>query len=274
MSQSSETTDKKDPKARSEENRYIVRSVDKALRLLELIAESPSAGISLGEASSVLGTSKSTVFSLFRTLEMRGFVRETPVGHRYQLGTALLWLGDTAERNNPLVGLAHDVIQDLTNTTGMTSRLAISDGGFPIFLDRMDGPGTVQFHTALGRRELPHTSAAGKAILSHMEDAEVQRLVATVGMPARTERTITTITALLDDLAVTKARGYALDDEEDAVGVFCVSAGFLDRSGECVGAISATGIKQGVSDQQVKEIGSVVRAHADVISARLGHHDG
>lgn len=252
--------------------RYLVRSVDKALRLLELIAESPPEGITLAEASAALGTSKSTVFSIFRTLESRDFVRETPSRHRYQLGTALLWLGDTVDRNGPLAGLARGIIQDLTSTTGLTSRLAVVDDGYPMFLDRVDGPGTVRFQTALGRRELPHASAAGKAILSHMGDDEVETLMATAGMPARTDKTITTVPALLEDLALTRQRGYALDDEEDSVGVFCVGASFVDRSGECAGAISATGIKQGVSASRLQEIGLTVREHADAISARMAGH--
>ncbi|HEX5189133.1 MAG TPA: hypothetical protein VFW16_06320, partial [Streptosporangiaceae bacterium] len=52
----------------------------------------------------------------------------------------------------------------------MTTRVAICVEGYPVFVDRVDGPGSVRFHAPLGPRAAPHASAAGKAMLATMPE--------------------------------------------------------------------------------------------------------
>ena len=91
-----------------------------------------------------------------------------------------------------------------------------------------------------------------------------------VGMSSRTRHTITSLEALLSDLVLVRNRGFAVDDEEDAEGVFCVGAPFFDHRGNCAGAISVTSIKLDLSNDRILEIGNVVRSHADQVSELLG----
>ena len=65
-------------------------------------------------------------------------------------------------------------------------------------------------------------------------------------------------------------RGYAIDDEEDADGVFCVGSAVLEHVGRCVGAVSVTGLKLDLPAWRVEQLGRTVREHADRISALLG----
>ena len=89
-------------------------------------------------------------------------------------------------------------------------------------------------------------------------------------MPPRTERTMTDPDALLRDLEVSAARGYAIDDEEDSEGVFCVGAVIFDRNGECVAAISGTGLKLNRPTWRMDELGLSIREAADQITVALG----
>src|SRR5438034_4379791 len=149
-----------------EGTRYVVRSVARAIRMVELIAEGPPEGLSVTDIARSLGVSKSTAFATARTLAGQGFLRDSEPGPRYKLGMAFIWLGDLVAQQYPLGDVCRPVLRELTQATGMTSRVALSDGGHPIFIQRVDGPGGVRFHTPLGRREPPHASAAGKAILA------------------------------------------------------------------------------------------------------------
>jgi IclR family acetate operon transcriptional repressor len=252
-----------------EPDRYLVRSVDKALRLVDLIAEE-ARGLSLTEAAKAIGTSKSATLSLLRTLSLHGYVREQDPGPRYVLGMSLMRLGDLAGAGSPLVELCRPLLRRLTETTGLTSRVAVADAGYPMFVERVDGPGTIRFHTPLGRREPPHTSSAGKAILSTLDEAEVRRICAETGLPRFTRHTITEPDALLADLDLTRRRGFAIDDEEDAEGVFCVAAAFFDHRGRCAGAVSATGIKVDQPAWRVEELGQTIRNAADELAGLLG----
>lgn len=251
-------------------DRYLVRSVARALQAVDLVADGPVDGRSLSEIARLLGMSKSAAYAMLRTLVSRGFLRESGPGPRYQLGLALIRLGDVVTRQVSLGEVCRPVLAELSARTGMTARVAISDEGFPVFLARVDGPGTVRFHTPLGQRESAHTSSAGKAILAELPVAEVRRIVEQSGLSGRTPHSIVDIDTLFADLALTRRRGFALDDEEDAIGVFCVGAACFDHSGRCAGAVSVTGIKVDLPAWRVEEIGRVVRDHADRVSTLLG----
>jgi IclR family acetate operon transcriptional repressor len=250
--------------------RYTVQSVARALRLVEIVAGGPPGGLSLSELSRALGISKSSTLALARTLVAFGYLRDAHPGPGYTLGTALIRLGDIVARQLPLGDLCRPVIEGLSRDTRMTSRVAISDDGFPVSVDRVDGPGSVRFHTPLGQRELPYTSAAGKAILSAMDEDAIRRMCAETGLAPRTAHTITDVDTLLDNLAVARRLGFAVDDEEDADGVFCVGAAFFGHDGSCVGAVSVTGIKGDLPARRVNELGRTVRHYADQVSRMLG----
>ena len=249
--------------------RYTVQSVARALGIVEMVAESPS-GLTLTEIAKAAGVSKSAAHSLIRTLVDWGYLREVADRPRYQLGARLLTLGEVALRQIPVGELARPILVHLSDQLGVTSRAAIADHEQPVFIERVDGPGMARFQTPIGVRELPHASAAGKAILAYLTDDEVRAVCARLGMPSRTRYTITTPDALIENLELVRRRGFALDDEEDSDGVVCVGAAFLNHLGECAGAISATFLKGGFSTDQILEMGTVVREHADQLSRALG----
>jgi IclR family transcriptional regulator, acetate operon repressor len=250
--------------------RYTVQSVARALRLVEIVADGPADGQSLSDLARALGASKSATLALARTLASFGYLREVRPGPRYALGAALLRLGDIARQQLPLGEVCRPLLEELADATKMTSRVAVFDQGYPVFIDRVDGPGSVRFHAPLGQREIPYASAAGKAILATMDEQPVRALCAQTGLRPRTAHTITDIDSLLADLAVARRHGFAIDDEEDAEGIFCAGAAFFGHDGSCGGAVSVTGIKGDLPAWRVDELGQAVRACADSVSALLG----
>jgi IclR family transcriptional regulator, acetate operon repressor len=250
--------------------RYTVRSVARALQLVDIVADGPAEGQTLSDLARALGTSKSTTLSLARTMAAAGLLRDTRPGPRYTLGTALIRLGDIARRQLPLGDLCRPLLEELADVTKMTSRVAVCDEGYPVFIDRIDGPGSVRFHAPLGQREVPYATAAGKAILSTMDEQAVRALCAETGLRPRTAHTITDIDSLLEDLAVARRHGFAVDDEEDAEGIFCAGAAFFGHDGTCAGAVSVTGIKRDLPAWRVDELGRTVRACADRVTGMLG----
>ena len=251
-------------------DRYTVRSVARALSLVDLVASGPDEGLTLSDLARGLGTSKSATLAIVRTLASFGYIRETRPGPRYTLGAGLIRLGDMAARQLPLGNLCRQELEELSAATGMTSRVAISDAGYPVFIERVDGPGSVRFHAPLGQREVPYASAAGKALLATMPEQDVRRICEETGLARRTGHTITDLDTLFDNLKLTRRRGFAVDDEEDAEVVLCAGAAFFDHGGNCAGAISITGIKGDLTAWRIDELGRRVRASADRISKLLG----
>jgi IclR family transcriptional regulator, acetate operon repressor len=250
-------------------DRYVVGSVARAMRAVGLVADAPD-GLGLSEMARSLGTSKSTAHALARTLVAGGYLRAVEPGPRYHPGMELLRLGEAAGRSIRVGSICHPVLLGLSQSTGLTTRAAVCDDGYPVFVERVDAPGAIRFHTPLGVRELPHASSAGKAILAELPGDDVARIARETGLPGRTPKTIRTLRALRVELDSVRRAGYAVDDEEDALGVMCIGAAFRGHSGQIAGAISATGLAPGVRTRGVEGLGREVRAAADRVSALLG----
>jgi len=246
-----------------------VGSVARALNLVELIVGGPAEGMTLSEIAKTAGGSKSAVLATLRTLVDFGYLRSVEGGPKYVPGMMLIRLGDLAAAHDPLIAVARPILTQLSEKSGLTIRVARNDGGFPIFLDRVDGPGFVRFYTPLGVRELPHVSAAGKAILAQLSDEQIKAVAKECGLVSRTKKSITTLTELKKEIEKIRHDGFATDDEEDAQGIFCVGAAFFDHFGKCVGAISATGVKTDLSEEQVVKLGKLVIRYADQLTKEL-----
>jgi len=253
----------------TERPRSRVQSVDRAALLLGALSEADSSGVGLADVAARLGVARSTAHAMLRTLEAHGLVAEVD-GPRFVLGTGLIRLGDIASKQLPIADLARPVLSALAQLTGLTTRLAVADDGYPVFVAKVDGPGAVRFTTPLGSRESPNASAAGKIILADLPEARVRELFAESGPRKRTQRTITQITPLLAELARVREQGFAVDDEEDLEGVFCVAAGVRDSTGRLLGALSATGIKSEQRTRSTEDLGAIIRDHAAQVAARLG----
>jgi IclR family acetate operon transcriptional repressor len=251
-------------------DRYTVRSVARAMRLVNIVADGPQEGLSLSDLARALGASKSTTLALARTLTTFGVLRDSRPGPRYSLGTTLIRLGDITRSQLPLGDICRPVLVELAEATKMTSRVAIGDAGYPVFIERVDGPGSVRFHTPLGQREVPYASAAGKAMLATMTPDQVRAICAETGLHPKTAHTITDVDSLLANLTLVRADGFAVDDEEDAEGIFCLGAVFFGHDGSCAGAVSVTGIKGDLPAWRVNQLGRTVRSYADQVSKLLG----
>jgi IclR family acetate operon transcriptional repressor len=253
-------------------DKYPLRSVGRALDVLEALERGNSKGMSVGDIADAIGVSRSTAFTLLQTMVTRGFVADTRIGgaRLYRLGLALVHLGDHALAGIGINEIAMPMLQQLTDATGLTSRLAVFDDGYAVAIGRVDSAGPFRVMASLGRRELPHCTAVGKALLAQFPSERVMSILTRLGMPVRTEHTITTQSALLADLRETTMRGYAFDNEEDNIGVVCVGAAIYDRSCETVAAISVTGLKIERTENDLNKLGIAVRGYADQISLLLG----
>jgi IclR family acetate operon transcriptional repressor len=88
-------------------------------------------------------------------------------------------------------------------------------------------------------------------------------------MRRHTAHTITDVDSMLAELQRTRVDGYSIDDEEEADGVFCVGAAFVDHLGHCAGALSVTGLKAEVPQRKVRDLGLTVSSHAGAVTALL-----
>jgi IclR family acetate operon transcriptional repressor len=252
--------------------RYRVQSLGRALDLLDLVARQGREGARLSDLAREVALSKPATYAILQTLLARGFVADIGSGaaRRYRLGFSLAHLGDLALANITLADAALPTLRQLTAEVGLTSRVAVLDDGYAVVVGRVDAPGAVRFDAALGRRELPHCSAVGKALLASLPPDDARAILRRIGLKRRTPQTLASLPALMSELALSARRGYAVDDEEDTEGVVCVAACVFDRAGTAAGAISVTGLKQRDWPARQEALAQQVMRHADRISRQLG----
>jgi IclR family acetate operon transcriptional repressor len=248
-----------------------VQSVTRALTVVEyLAAPENSGGLALGDIASKLGVSKSAAHALLATLRDAGYVSKVEPGPRYLLGMSLMRLGERVRERMPLADLAHPVLQSLAQQTGLTARLVLADQGQPLYVSRVEGAGSIRFAAQIGKREYPHSTGVGKAILATMDPSAAVQIAQARGMVPRTRHTITDPETLLEDLRLIRTRGYAIDQEEEAEGIVCVAASIHDAASRCLGAISVSGLKVSLDKARVSELGATVKDHAARLSELVG----
>lgn len=194
-----------------------VQSVERAFALLEVLAtRGGEAGV--GELSAALELPGPTVHRILGTLVDRGYVMRLP-SRRYSLGPGLMRLGEASR--DRLASWAMPALARLGEVTQETANLAVLDGDLATYVAQVPSKHHMRMFTEVGRRVLPHAAGVGKALLSQLPDEEVRSLVRRTGMPAFTDTTHTTEQSLLEDLATIRARGYAIDEGEQELGVRC-----------------------------------------------------
>lgn len=218
-----------------------VQSVERALDVLEALGRADeAAGVphGLSELVADTGLPLATVHRLLGTLAGRGYVRQDPLTRKYVLGPAVLRLHHEAAG---LLGTwARPVLATLAEVSGETANLAVLDDDHVLYVAQVMGPRRLRMFTQVGNRVLPHTNAVGKALLARRPRAEVERVLARHGLPARTPQTITDPARFLVELDRVAAAGYAVDDGEEEEGVRCLAVP-IPASGPAVAAMSVSG---------------------------------
>lgn len=194
-----------------------VKSVARVFDLLELIADA-GGDVTLSELSAAADLPLPTIHRLLRTLVSLGYARQL-ANRRYALGARLIRLGEVANRQFGQVAVPQ--LERLVERLGETANLATIDGDRIIYVSQAPSPHAMRMFTEVGRRSHLHSTGVGKAILSQLSDDEVREIIRRTGMPRATEHTIDSLDALLADLAVSRERGYAIDDGEQEIGVRC-----------------------------------------------------
>jgi IclR family acetate operon transcriptional repressor len=256
----------------SQDKKYEVKSLALALAVIEFVASAKDAGVSVSQVARTVSTPKSNAFRILQTLVVRGYLLDHGEGpaRRYKLGTMFLRLANAATTQRPLADFVKPALHKLSQETNLIARFGILDRGYVVALAREDTLDGVMVWPYLGRQELAHCSAIGKALLSTKTDNQVREMLANIGLPQRTQRTITDWKEFSHELARTHARGFSIDDEEDFDGVFAVGAIVHDHTNQVVGAISACGLKLERSSSDLLALGKLVKRYAIVLSVELG----
>jgi IclR family acetate operon transcriptional repressor len=256
------------PRPRANGDRHSIQSVDRALLLLETIAEAGGEA-TLTDLATRTGLNISTCHHLLATLIQRGFATKVAGRRLYALGARILYLGHACLQVD-LPRRAQPYLENINRATGETVHLAALQGDSVVTLAVRETRHAVRVDTGkIGKVEAPHATSVGKAILAWLPEKEMQRILGQ-GMKRFTDKTITEFPALLESLRVVRRNGYAMDREEYLPGVICVGAAIRDQAGTVIGAISASTPMMRATEEHIALIRDEVSAATRALSAEYG----
>ncbi|MCB1054931.1 MAG: IclR family transcriptional regulator [Acidobacteria bacterium] len=244
-------------------------AVDRALNILELVAER-SDGFTNSEISHRLGIPKSSASYILRTLERRGYLRRDRRTGRYTIGIKIVGLAKEGLELADLRQAASPVLVQLVERTRLTAHLAILDHGRAVYIDRAEIPGFLRINTWVGKDLPVHSTAVGKVLTADLPEPAVRTILEEQGMPGKTPTTLTRPDDFLEELERVRTRGYAVDDEENSIGVRCVAAPVYDGSGRVQAAIGLSGASSQLGRDAEAEISRAVVKAALLVSRQMG----
>lgn len=217
-------------------NRMPVKTTEVAFDVVEALLDMEGARFT--ELVDHMEMPKSTLHDHLRTLESMGLVVKDD--NVYRVGSRFLKIGSQARRQQPIYEAGRSEVEELSEETGEHASLAIEEGGRGVLLHVAKGSNAVSLDAYPGRRTPLHANAAGKVMLAHLPEDELDDIIEKHGLPACTSYTITDLGQLRDELEDIRTRGYGTDTNELVEGVKSIAAPILDR-GELIGTIAVGG---------------------------------
>jgi IclR family acetate operon transcriptional repressor len=245
-----------------------VKSLDRAMAVFEHL--STTSGTTLSELAADTDQSPATTYRILVTLEARGLVEFDPGPQLWHIGPRAFLIGTRYLRRTSLVERARPVLRRLMERTGETANLGIAREGHVLFVSQVETHASIRAFFPPGTLSPMHASGIGKALLAQMSPEARTRALSAAGLERFTERTLTDRDAIEADMALTRQRGYAIDDEEKTEGMRCIAAPVLDLHGEVVAGISVSGPASRVRDDEIATLAAAVRDAAATLSAALG----
>lgn len=246
-----------------------VQSVDRAISVLEILAQHGEAGVS--DVAAEIEVHKSTAFRLLGALEARGLVEQAGERGKYRLGFGIVRLAGAVTGRIDITQQGRPVCERLAEEIGETVNIAVMQEHYAINLFQVRGPAAVAAHNWVGQLTPLHATSSGKILLAHLPAKERADVLGHAGMKKVTPRTITAKTKLEKNLAEARERGYAWTLEELEIGLHAMAAPIRSRDGEVIAALSASGPSYRLTEERMDEVAPVLLAGAEEISHRMGY---
>jgi DNA-binding IclR family transcriptional regulator len=246
-----------------------VRSVDRAVAILDLLAAAGSAGWRTGaEVARELGVHRSTALRLLATLERHALVERDQRTARYRLGRRLPQLASVVTGGFDLRYVARPVCEQLAAATGETATFELLIGDDIVPIEQATASNSVMSVNWLGRRYPVHCTASGKVFLAFSPEAVRERLLARPLEPV-TPRTVTDRAVLEAQLEEARRAGLARTHEELELGLDAMAAPVYAPEGEVVAAVDVSGPSHRLAGRP--ELDRLTRDAAADLSRRLGY---
>lgn len=260
-------SDKKEHDSKS----VIINSVDRSLDILEYLFRD-GGDTSISQISKDLGIYKSTVFRTLATLESRGYVIQNKTTELYSVGPKLY-----AYSERPHDDIIAESVKPYLNEISKKYRETVTFGILGTEFDGMyaniplvtiDSKHNLGLSRNFSNQTECYCASLGKCLLAFSKDIDLE-IYKTADFSPFTANTIVSYDGLVAELEKVRKCGYAVDDEEREIGLFCIGVPVLNGHGHAVAALSLSGPKSRIKDSQFKEKIAYLKDISSKISAAM-----
>lgn len=244
-----------------------VQSVERIFQLIESLAAHP-AGAGLQRLAQDTDLAKSTVHRLLASLVSLGYAAQDENG-RYRLTLKMFELSSGIVNSMDIMDVAKVHLERLAQRTGEAVHLVIRDGQDIVYIYKTES-GPMRMSSRVGLRSPLYCTGVGKAILATLPADEVMNIWQHTTPQKLTTHTIVEFDALQAQLAEVRTNGYAIDDEENELGVRCVAVAIPGVGGRADSAFSISGLAPYMTPERIRRIATLALDARTDIMADLG----
>jgi DNA-binding IclR family transcriptional regulator len=246
------------------------KTIKDLAKLLKLFNNFHTEELSVAEISKVLAMSPSKVSRMLGTLEGEGIIERQKRNGKYRLGIMLFELGVAYAYHFPLRKIIRPHIEQMAKEIQVTVSWAVLKKNRVIVLDRIQNLPIDVLAYRVGLNMPVHSTSVGKVLLAHLPEEQQDAILKSVDLNKVTDATMIEPDEIKQHLKLTKARGYATDEEETYEGINCIAAPIRDGGGEVICAISLMDEKSRTSREQLYQHVDYLKEKALFISRQLG----
>jgi DNA-binding IclR family transcriptional regulator len=244
-------------------------TISRLFNVIEFMADSDD-WVSLRTMAREIHINAASVFRILNTLKELGYVRQHPQNSKYQLTLKIAGISSQVLEKVQLRQIAHPFLQQLTSITNETTHLAILDGNEFIYIDKVDNTQAMRMRSMVGQRGRLYCTAVGKSLLAHYPEAELSQILNNLDFQPITKNTITDQKKFKEHLIRVKRQGFAIDDEENEIGIRCIGSPIYDHAGCLAGALSISGWTITITRKRMPQLAQELLQTCQNISNELG----
>ncbi|SDM71437.1 IclR family transcriptional regulator [Bacillus sp. OK048] len=245
-----------------------VKSAERVLMVFDLLAQYPE-GLTIKEISGKLSFPQSSTSGLIETLYTNSYLTADNF-RRYKLGTKLIQLGSAAKDSIDLYAQGLPFLKELMEEVRETVFMAILDQSELAYIAKINSNRSIRTTAEPGKSKPLYCTGLGKAFLTFLPENRTSEILRKLRLEPITDKTITKREDLLQQLESFAELGYAIDDEENEEGLYCLAAPVYGVDQTIEAAISVAGPKERILKQKEIIVGRLLDT-AGKISGSIGY---
>ena len=250
-----------------------IQSADRIFAILEALADHGSMRII--DLSELLGLHKSTVHRLLASLISMGYVTQNEQTGSYALTYKLVEMSGKILKNTDILNLVRPYAEQLSNACDETVHFVKKTGSNVLYIEKLESQSvkarSFRLSSQVGLTRPMYCSGVGKVILAYLPDEEVKSIWDSTEIVKKTDNTITDFKTLKKELALIRSRGYALDNEENELGIRCIAVPVFDYHDTPQYALSVSSLVSRIPDERIESLAGQLISASREISKVLGH---